>query len=752
MVCKQLRLLTLGAMLIPAASFALSTDKKVYTLNERIRVQTDCQPIIKGSWIGLFPKDAETTATTRNRRRLRNPPRCDYRLRGAGLAGEYQVRQFKDSGFEITAAVDITVSKPEQTEVYQERHRSPTGLHPLNRDETAGSPTVPNDASRFCFNADPESVPDVHKCMTSYTPQWRANRPNYYQNRLRAADCPSVAGLYRKSLRTAGVKLENINAKTPSCAILARAAAKIDQRIYWRACVNYQAGDMDFAARCLNQYYAVYNGASYHHLVPSLQCTDIKNLFTAAIVSASSDKKLPDDFQVPDCDQAEGLKQALLQRSATELACQNFRLNQASDDNVYQCLTAARIEIKEQDCAILKQQYAQLIAALFGDRMQYYFPNNCRQLEQIVYQHSDAYAEQQKAAQQRAFLEQRQAKERRHRQLAQLHEQFLQNLNSQAKTLQTLEKLVEEERRRVASGSAQDYALQYAQQRRSARVEVLNAVSTSLQELIDKQSDRQGFANIEKRYRYPGDWTAPNADKNILNSFNARRAGLDPFRRLPGGNYLNAIFWTDVATMKTLDQHAYGGADKITKGYTNAFYGLAKAIARNSSTLSTEEKRNIDRNEKLLKTSSLLKVAANTYLTHYQENYQGCLRDDHVVYTHYRAAQPEKVVKNGYGEIVSREPGHPEIRKTYHINKEFADLASLLDIVRTDATEANTLAYTAVGMLLGQQALNDTKTAVNASNSVRNGIAELMHKFDCNSATIQRFEAGLLDSFQRYFY
>ena len=189
------------------------------------------------------------------------------------------------------------------------------------------------------------------------------------------------------------------------------------------------------------------------------------------------------------------------------------------------------------------------------------------------------------------------------------------------------------------------------------------------------------------------------------------------FCKLPGGAYLDAIYWADTNKIKKIDSEIYAWfnneRDKMKRA--NSFYGmLLEALWKFSYT----------------------SVVFDQYMFKYQHHYKSCLRDNYYG-TRAEKILPPTVTYNGLGMEVNRSDGEVIVRE-YHVNHEFAPLCKELCGSKFDAT--NFL----------DQALNksiDKALLGSKPSEISRGLEKLMTTYSCDSPEIKQFEKNMIKVF-----
>ncbi len=193
--------------------------------------------------------------------------------------------------------------------------------------------------------------------------------------------------------------------------------------------------------------------------------------------------------------------------------------------------------------------------------------------------------------------------------------------------------------------------------------------------------------------------------------YNIHRKRVAPFLDFPGGDYLDAIYRGDYASLRNQDRR-YG--KMISNQFDKAMTGLAPGTPNPYSM------------KGLVNSFTLIKPISAVYLFNYQTVYQRCLKDDRVVFVVTRTV-PDIVTTNILGWEVSRSYGY-STSTDYKINKEFT---LLFRIVGTSKPFSFSSGF--VDSFLGG----------GKKNKVLRGIKMAMRSLDCNSKQVKQFEANL---------
>jgi len=748
---------------ISLSAHGLRTDQETYRPGKRITVFLNCQTIQKGSWLAVFPKGA-SNESQQNRKKVHRGKKtvCKAKVRGPKEPGSYEVRQFKDSGYTLVASVPITIVQRENNQSTS----NPAGtaratqtkreqLIKRNRQRaTVRTVAVSPEFTQACASAKAYDIDAVQMCIEASDPSGPVPRGHAYVLKGHF-NCRDVVGRYRKSLELSSTAEEGFSSRIPSCGMIAKVMERKNVRPYWAACIDSKAFNTKTAERCITEFYVGYFGMNFGDGRKILQaakahnCQTYQKNFRYGVQAATPNGALPDGFKEFDCSKIPAVQAHLKIKAQQRAACRYF--GQAKELNIYQCMKLSQVPMEGRSCKQLKSDYGLLIKATFNEIKQYNFPKECGLLLAMIERNSDSYKEGRRIEVEKVQEQERIAAEQRRAALETEYESYAQLLDRMEPSLDGLEKLVNQEQEYHREQFSNMKARDILEKRRVKRVEYLNKLSKPLRAAISAASARNTLLLINKRYHFIGDWESARADRNIIASYQAQMASINPFNRLASSDYLNAIYWVDVEAMRNMDQAVFADYEKI-KPYKSVFDSIAQKFSKSLFKGDSERQRNSQDNLKMMEIVSLLKAALSTYLANYQDRYSSCLKKDHVVHTYFRAATPDKVYYNGYGVEVNRVPGSPEVRKPYKINKEFSDIAALLNIVKSESYGGSALSYFGLSMMGGDKAVSAGKRAERATDDMQESISQMMRTEKCDSDKIHKFELAMRNSFSSYLY
>lgn len=600
-------------------------------------------------------------------------------------------------------------------------------------------------ANSACAEINASSSDSVFRCMQSYKKYNTPNAKSKFFNALPKSSCQSSRAMLKQALMLAGHNEGALEQILPDCAVLAKAAVRLNRRTNWAGCVSYNPRGYGFSSQCLSQLFIASYGPNYRLKVDTLSCLEYTGLYEKAVKSGTKNHTLPNDWRPLKCGQINYLNTLIKKRDKTKIQCGGDNRQSLKENDVYKCLVAANVDVDDLDCPSIKRAYQAVNLSYFGYENAHPFTANCDVLMKIVYTNSKSYLEEKRLANQkkRALEDQRLRAIR-----AKIEKQdslYAARVESMPQTLGTLEKLIDDERIRIKKEQDTDHFYDSLVNRKKIRVKLLNKLGAPIIRLIEQQSERDGLISIRKKYELNNDWSVAYADPLIKQAFEDKKDSLGPFKNIAQKDYLNAIYWLDREYIERADKQALAASARATKGIEDTIYGMnyafLKLVAETGVSIpinSAVEQTDFERKK------TLLKSVATTYLVNYQTLYADCLRDNHVVYTYFRPAEDTVIINDGYGGRISRTEGSAEIKRTYRINREFYRLASKLDIDRPSSQQDAQIAESLAGKVFGKQIIQQL---VATQKSIRQGVSEMMAKHDCHSPEIKTFEASLLALF-----
>ncbi len=601
---------------------------------------------------------------------------------------------------------------------------------------------------KYCQEMDIHNADSVFNCMSNIK-VGKNSKSNFYNN-MKKSSCSSIRQQLFNSLIKGGFSKEDAESKLPGCQILSEAASRINNRVPWAQCVNYEAQNEAFTSRCITQFIVTKFGNAEKHLTGAT-CETYRKYLKEAVMSATEDNQLPANWKQHSCDKDWHLYRDILQRESVINLCGRQNLHVSREKKIRDCLVEAKVNVDPLNCDELKQEFSAIMKSIIGFANPQPIRVDCKQLLHTVKINSDAYKEEERLkyeAEQKAESEYYSAISKQVEAGEKLH---LEKVKSLPRTLDSLEIVVADDRKRIANKPKDYYGGFYS--RFHARVDLLNDVAKPLIALINKQTSRPELDAITKRYRFDDDWQIKKTNPEILKSYVAKRDSFGPFQKLQNKDYLNAIYWKDIDYLRQKDRKILGRLENHLirqNHFGNNLTSLMGDVATAFGANVPDQKKS--RIEAFHLTQTFLKTIANTYLSNYQDKFHSCLRSNHTTYTHVIPAEDTIIYKNAYGIEQSRINGSPEIRHKYKINNEFAQLAYLIDVEKISPnTYSNTNKFFGIAKMLGVQNSDNFEPALNSLNQTRITVLKMMDSYQCNSEIIKTFETSLVDSFREYF-
>ncbi|MEZ6001260.1 hypothetical protein [Hyphomonas sp.] len=246
---------------------------------------------------------------------------------------------------------------------------------------------------------------------------------------------------------------------------------------------------------------------------------------------------------------------------------------------------------------------------------------------------------------------------------------------------------------------------------RRVRQNLQKRLSGALQKELGELSGADALIRFESRYFYGDDLGHGNVRK-IAQTLDERLADEAPFRRLDGGDYLNALVNRDMSRLRELDAH-------YTRGYR-------PMIALAGASLSMMNPAAGPAFERELANLSAIHGAFGTYLLNYQEAWPKCLKKTDPVFE--VTSSMSTVTQDAYGYEISRVTNwttRDQYRVPASLEPHFRTLWRS-DVRTADARFMDWL-------------VNDQKT-----NRLIDGLDKAMRQSACDSDEIRQLEQGMI--------
>lgn len=207
--------------------------------------------------------------------------------------------------------------------------------------------------------------------------------------------------------------------------------------------------------------------------------------------------------------------------------------------------------------------------------------------------------------------------------------------------------------------------------------------------------------------------------KSLIQAQDKRLGELLPFRDLPGGLYLSAIYIKDIEAIKKGDNYYISG---LRTAMINATNVERRDIMKEFEYYEKRNKNGGDIFDKL----SMIEPVLMAYLLNYQNSSARCLRNGYLTMT-ITSTDPDIVTKNGFGMEVSRRRGQTSVKK-YKINREFGK--AFEELGKRDL----------IGLATGDLSINGGRIG-----ELMKGTEELMKTYRCDDPKIQITEKHLFE-------
>ncbi len=227
---------------------------------------------------------------------------------------------------------------------------------------------------------------------------------------------------------------------------------------------------------------------------------------------------------------------------------------------------------------------------------------------------------------------------------------------------------------------------------------------------------------IETKYFVGDDLGAP-ALRQVVAAIDKGIAGTSPFTGIAGGDYFNALYNQDFATLRALDRDYVSGIRPLMSFGAQQVIELGPLI----NALSGQKAGRVESDiAHWVQNLSALYAVFGTYLVEYQDVYEKCLKPGAATIEISR--RTDYVTTDGFGNEISRREGWTD-RDYYRVNPEFSGHFNTLFGAATGTAQARLL----------DLFLNDAKMS-----RLRHDTQRLMSKYDCTSPEIKQLEEGFL--------
>lgn len=309
-------------------------------------------------------------------------------------------------------------------------------------------------------------------------------------------------------------------------------------------------------------------------------------------------------------------------------------------------------------------------------------------------------------------------------------QEYQRRVLSQGQSLQALKASVAFEKEQLGELYNLSQFHQLNQERRQHRASLYSLLAADLTAMASRAKYVTEVNQLEGNYIFPGD-AEQHQTKQIMARLDAVKEVFTPFKGLPGGEYLNALYGGDWKQLKKFDK-AY--MEPYMKGYLGqslALYGglidSFSAMAGKKSTVGKDLYREVAN-------SSLIIPILTTYLVNYDSVYKACLRADAVQFK--KTVASEVVYKNGFGNRVGGYR-NPDKISYFSVNKEFGDIFRKVGLNESNSGNARFI----------ESLFNPDSSASNNLSGVIEGTGEVMSKFMCNDNKIKRLENHMIKYF-----
>jgi len=259
-------------------------------------------------------------------------------------------------------------------------------------------------------------------------------------------------------------------------------------------------------------------------------------------------------------------------------------------------------------------------------------------------------------------------------------------------------------------------------QREKARHSLQQKNIRAIRTEIESVNVAPAIRAIEDKYFVGNDLEAP-ALRQIAAAIDKGLAGTKPFSGIAGGEYFNALYNQDFATLRALDRDYVAGIRPLMSFGAQQVIELGPLINALSGQRAGQVESDVAH---WVKNLSALYAVFGTYLVEYQDVYKKCLKPGAT--TIEISKRTDYVTTDGFGNDISRRRGWTD-RDYYRVNPEFSGHFNTLFGAATGTAQAR----------LFDLFLNDAKIS-----RLRLDTEKLMSTYDCKSPEIQQLEEGFL--------
>lgn len=259
-------------------------------------------------------------------------------------------------------------------------------------------------------------------------------------------------------------------------------------------------------------------------------------------------------------------------------------------------------------------------------------------------------------------------------------------------------------------------------QRENARRALQKKNARAIREEIETANMAPAIRTIEAKYFVGDDLEAPSV-RQVAAAIEKAIAGTKPFAGIAGGDYFNALYNQDFATLRALDRDYVAGIRPLMSFGAQQVIELGPLINALSGQKAGQVETDIAH---WVQNLSALYAVFGTYLVEYQNVYEKCLKPGAA--TIEISKRTDYVTTDGFGNEISRREGWTD-RDYYRVNPEFSGHFNTLFGAATGTAQAR----------LFDLFLNDAKIS-----SLRLDTETLMSKYECDSPEIKQLEKGFL--------